>query len=73
MRLRVVDCVIRETSDPEVIVAEYGYEGEAMRTGRRFTVANVQVFHIRGGQIIASRDYHDHEAIANALRGSTDR
>jgi len=67
-RLRVTDPVIRTTSDPEVIVAEYGYDGEATTTGRCFTVANIQVFRIRNGEIVATRDFHDHAAISEALR-----
>lgn len=67
VRLRVIDRVVRETSDPEVIVAEYDYEGEATRTGRRFVVANVQIFQLRNGRIVATRDFHDHAAFAAAL------
>jgi ketosteroid isomerase-like protein len=68
IRLRVVDLIIRTTSDPEVVIAEYDYEAEATKSGRRFVVANIQVFHIRRGQIVASRDFHDHAAFASALR-----
>jgi ketosteroid isomerase-like protein len=72
LRLRLTDCLIRETSDPEVIVAEYDYDGEATRTGKRFTVANIQVFRVRDGRIIASRDFHDHAALSSALRPGAD-
>jgi ketosteroid isomerase-like protein len=68
LRLRVLNPIVRTTSDPEVIVAEYNYQGEATKTGRRFLVANIQVFTIRHGHIVASRDFHDHAAFASALR-----
>ncbi|GAA4586433.1 ketosteroid isomerase-like protein [Actinoplanes octamycinicus] len=53
---------VHETADPEVIVAEYDYAGPDFR------MANVQVLRIRDGLIVESRDYHDHAAIAAALR-----
>jgi uncharacterized protein len=70
LRLRVIDRRILETSDPEVFVAEFNYDGEATSTRRRFVVANVQIFRIRDGKIIASRDFHDHGAFAAALAGA---
>jgi ketosteroid isomerase-like protein len=59
--------VIHETADPEVIVAEFDYaitgnEGTA-------TAANIQVLRVRDGLITATRDYHDHLAIARATGG----
>jgi ketosteroid isomerase-like protein len=59
--------VIHETADPEVIVAEFDYaitgtEGTA-------TTANIQVLRVRDGLIKATRDYHDHLAIARATGG----
>jgi ketosteroid isomerase-like protein len=68
LRLRVVNPVIRTTSDPEVVIAEYDYDGEATTTGRRFVVANIQVFRARDGEIVATRDFHDHAAFSIALR-----
>ncbi|BCJ40332.1 hypothetical protein GCM10010168_31910 [Actinoplanes ianthinogenes] len=53
---------VHETTDPEVIVAEYDYAGPGFR------MANIQVLRIRDGLIVESRDYHDHGAIAAALR-----
>lgn len=59
--------VIHETTDPEVIVAEFDYAGRVTTTGRTFRVANVMVVRVRDGKIIASRDYHDHAAIGESL------
>lgn len=53
---------IHDTSDPEVIVAEYDY------TGPDFRIPNIQVLRIRNGEIIESRDYHDHATLAAILQ-----
>jgi uncharacterized protein len=59
--------VVHATGDPEVVIAEFDYDGQVTTTGRSFRVANVQVLRVRNGQIVASRDYHNHLAIAAAL------
>jgi ketosteroid isomerase-like protein len=63
---------IHETTDPEVIVAEFDYAGRVTTTGRTFRVANVIVMRVRDGKIVASRDYHDHVALGEALGGVPD-
>jgi len=68
LRLRVRNLVVHETADPEVVIAEYDYDGHVSTTGRTFTVANIQVFRVRNGLIVASRDYHDHARLGQALR-----
>jgi ketosteroid isomerase-like protein len=59
--------VIHETADPEVVIAEFDYA----ITGKEGTVtaANIQVLRVRDGLITATRDYHDHLAIARATGG----
>lgn len=65
--LQVVgDRVVHETTDPEVVIAEFDYEGQVIATGRTFRVSNVQVVRVRDGLIVESRDYHDHFAMAAA-------
>jgi ketosteroid isomerase-like protein len=67
LRLVARDVVIHETADPEVIVAEFDYEitgGEGTTTA-----ANIQVLRVRDGLITATRDYHDHLAIARMTGG----
>jgi uncharacterized protein len=59
--------VIHQTHDPEVIVAEFDYAGRLTSTGRAFSLANVIVLRVRSGQIVASRDYHNHAALAEIL------
>ncbi|WP_043843675.1 nuclear transport factor 2 family protein [Amycolatopsis taiwanensis] len=64
--MRARDVVIHETTDPEVIVAEYTYDG---MSGRPFTSANVQLLRVRDGLIVHSRDYHDYLRMAAAGGG----
>jgi uncharacterized protein len=67
LSLRARNVVVHETTDPEVIVAEYDYVGHVATTATTFRVANIQVLRIRDGLIVESHDYHDHLAIAHAL------
>jgi ketosteroid isomerase-like protein len=57
---------VHETADPEVVIAEFDYDGRAM-SGRTFRVANIQVLRVRDGLILESRDYHNHAALAEVL------
>ena len=47
--------VVHETTDPEVVIAEYDYRGEARGTGRTFVVSNVQIVRVRNGLIVHGR------------------
>jgi len=67
LKLRVDNLVVYETTDPETVIAEYDYEGRVVPTDETFRVSNVQIFRVRGGEIVRSRDYHDYAAIAAAL------
>jgi ketosteroid isomerase-like protein len=69
MELLPVEITLHQTVDPEVVVAEYQYAGRATMTGRSFVVSNVQIVRVRGGRIIASRDFHHHAAMAAAMEG----
>ncbi len=60
------DVVVHETTDPEVIVAEFAYEGRFVSTGREFRLPNIFVLRVRDGVIVESRDYADHPAFAAA-------
>ncbi|MEU9043004.1 MULTISPECIES: nuclear transport factor 2 family protein [unclassified Kitasatospora] len=64
--LRAKNVVVRETEDPEVVVAQFDYQAHHRDTGRDFEVANVLVLRVRDGLIVHSRDYHDHLALAVA-------
>ncbi|WP_339156140.1 nuclear transport factor 2 family protein [Actinomadura luteofluorescens] len=71
LRRRPVGITVHETADPEVIVAEFRYEGIVVETGEPFTVPAVFVMRVRDGKIVESRDYLDHLRSAQA-RGQLD-
>ncbi|RKE23592.1 nuclear transport factor 2 family protein [Streptomyces sp. TLI_171] len=66
IRLRAENIHVHGTDDPEVVIAEFDYEGLYPATGRTFRTANIQVLRVRDGLIIETRDYHDHLAFAAA-------
>ena len=66
--LRPINVKLHQTTDPEVVVAEYDYQGEITSTGGKFVVANVQIVRVRDGLILSSRDFHDHAGMAAAAR-----
>jgi ketosteroid isomerase-like protein len=57
---------VHETADPEVVIAEFDYDGRAA-SGRTFRVSNIQVLRVRDGLIVETRDYHNHAALAEVL------
>jgi uncharacterized protein len=67
IEIRVENLVIHETADPEVIVAEFDYDGRVVASGRTFHVPNIVVARVRDGLIVETRDYHNHLAIVAAL------
>jgi ketosteroid isomerase-like protein len=69
LRLKRRNVVVHETTDPEVIVAEYDYDAESVETGRTIPTANIQVLRISGGLIVHSRDYHDYLRLASIRDG----
>ncbi|MFC9331248.1 nuclear transport factor 2 family protein [Kitasatospora sp. NPDC057015] len=66
LELTAKNVVVRETDDPEVVVAEFDYQVHHRETGRDFEVANLQVLRVRDGLIVSSRDFHDHLALSVA-------
>jgi uncharacterized protein len=67
LELRARNIVVHQTSDPEVIIAEWDYDGLVTTTNRSFQVSNIQVTRVRDGLITASRDYHNHVVLADVL------
>jgi ketosteroid isomerase-like protein len=57
---------VHETTDPEVIVAEFEYAGTILATGEPFRVPAIFVLRVRDGLIVESRDYIDHLAMIRA-------
>jgi ketosteroid isomerase-like protein len=67
LKLQIRNMLVRQTTDPEVIVAEWDYDGLVTTTGRVFRVSNIQVSRVRHGKIVESRDYHNHALMANVM------
>ena len=65
-RRRVANVTIHETTDPEVIVAEFEYQGTDPVSGAPYALPAIFVLRVRDGEIVSSRDYHDHLASARA-------
>jgi len=67
-RRRVGHVTIHDTVDPEVIVAEFEYQGTDPDTGEAYALPAIFVLRVRDGEIVSSRDYHDPLASAR-VRG----
>jgi uncharacterized protein len=65
-RRRPANITIHETTDPEVIVAEFEYRGTNPGTGEPFAYPAIFVLRVRDGEIVESRDYFDHLSAARA-------
>jgi len=68
---RAANITIHETTDPEVIVAEFEYQGTVADTGETFALPGIFVLRVRNGEIVSSRDYFDHVTAAR-IRGQLD-
>lgn len=64
---------IHETTDPEVIVAEFEYQGTVAETGEEFALPGIFVMRVRDGEIVSSRDYFDHVTAARIRGAATPR
>ena len=71
LRRRAAGITIHETTDPEVIVAEFEYRGTVDGTGEPFALPGIFVLRVRDGEIVSSRDYFDHLSAAR-VRGELD-
>lgn len=67
LELRVRNMRLHRSADPEVVTAEWDYDGVVTTTGRTFQVANIQVSRVRSGLIVHSRDYHNHAFMAAVM------
>lgn len=64
-RVRPENIRLHTTGDPEVIVAEFEYQGTG-QDGTPFAAPCVFVLRVRDGLIVESRDYIDHLRMARA-------
>ncbi len=67
LTLQMRNMVVHETMDPEVVVAEWDYDGVVTTSGHKFHVSNITVTRVRDSKIVASRDYHNHAVLAGVL------
>ena len=65
-----VDAVIRETDDPEVVVAEISHHGRSTVTGAPYELKALGVIRVRDGDIVRYDDYMNPLALA-AMLGRT--
>lgn len=63
--VHVHDLTTHQTTDPDVIVSEFDYTVHA--NGHQTTVTNIQVLTAKNGLISATKDFHDHHALADLL------
>jgi ketosteroid isomerase-like protein len=66
VRFQPANVRVHQTTDPEVVVAEFEYAGTVLATGEPFTVPAIFVLRVRDGLIVESRDYIDHLAMIRA-------
>jgi ketosteroid isomerase-like protein len=62
-----VDAVIRETDDPEVVVAEISHHGHSTVTDAPYQFKALGVIQVRDGEIVRYDDYMNPLALASLL------
>jgi ketosteroid isomerase-like protein len=68
---KAANITVHETADPEVVIAEFEYQGTVAETGEPFALPGIFVLRVRDGEIVSSRDYFDHLTAAR-IRGQLD-
>jgi ketosteroid isomerase-like protein len=65
---RVENVVVHETTDPEIVIAEYSLHGETLAAPHHsFVMPLIMVMTIREGVIVHTRDYNSPVARAQSL------
>ncbi len=67
-----VDALVRETDDPEVVVAEIEHHGRSLVTQQPYRFRALGVIRVRDGEIVSYRDYMDPLAVARLLDRTSD-
>jgi uncharacterized protein len=67
-----VEAVIRETGDPEVVVAEITHHGMSRVTDAPYRLTALGVIRVRDGKIVRYDDYMDPIAVARMLGRTAD-
>lgn len=65
----VVEQTVHQTSNPDVVIAEFEVAGVAVATGRPYWIRDAGVLTARGGQIVSCRDCWSPLADAEILGG----
>jgi uncharacterized protein len=63
----VANLVVHETTDPEVVIAEYTIAGTLLETGARAAADFITVARVREGLVVHWREYQDGLAMAAAF------
>lgn len=66
IELRASHIRVYETQDPEVVIAEYSYDGRARNTGKTFRYANILVLRIHNNRIVSGHGYFNHSIVCAA-------
>lgn len=61
--------VLHQTTDPEVVVAEFTAKGVTVRTGQPYELSYVAVITVRDGLVVSYRDYWSPVAAERAMNG----
>ena len=67
IRFEAAAITVHQTADPEVVIGEFEYRGQAPGSGEPFAIPNIFVLRVRDGQIVESRDYADHAVLGHVL------
>ncbi|GAA3243545.1 nuclear transport factor 2 family protein [Dactylosporangium siamense] len=67
-----VDAVVRDTDDPEVVVAQIEHHGRSAVTGEPYRFRALGIMRVRAGEIVSYQDYMDPIATARLLGRTAD-
>lgn len=67
-----VEALVRQTDDPEVVVAEIEHHGRSLVTGEPYRFRALGVIRVRDGRIASYQDYMDPIAAARLLGRTSD-
>jgi hypothetical protein len=67
-----VDAVVRDTDDPEVVIAEIEHYGRSLVTGEPYRFRALGIIRVRDGEIVSYQDYMDPIAAARLLDRTAD-
>ena len=63
----VENVAVHETTDPDVVIAEFEVHGQLLADGRSFALPFLMIITVEDGLIVSSRDYNNPVVSAQAL------